>query len=359
MRIIGSIAKNNFKPQTVIPDWASNNFWLNVDGEIEILIVPSPQLRKLYQSKKDELKLLCDVTDWRGEKKENIRFLATTYMICNLVLGIIDRQKAVEDKVAGKPANDGLQRQHWIPECYLKSFAEKGLIRKVECNDLEFSLEDISKIEDSKKVNRTVSIKSDEFCEPAYAKGEMYDPYYEIFLSKCEGDYALIAKDSSHIDTLWDFLVLSSFFWVLRCRTKEMKEINHSAWQNKQKVLLGLIPEVISGMEIIRIDPKESLSNAVESNVEGKFPLPFSQHPIYNMREKFNPSLWAIFTPECLLWFRYKKSKHKEKHIDNLVPSVINHLIGNSTTRDLYFRPSDNPWFIVTDYRGKYFINFI
>jgi hypothetical protein len=158
-------------------------------------------------------------------------------------------------------------------------------------------------------------------------------------LSKVEGDYAAVCKDKTHVETLWEFIVLTTFFFILRCRTKEMKDLLHPTWQFQKELLIDTIPEIISELEIIRLGVEDILSPE-----ESDKRLPFTQHPVFTVRERWKVSLWALYTPECVIWFRNRKSRYRVKNLWKFSQAMVFSLIGDETTRDLYFNPSDIPW---------------
>lgn len=333
------------KHKSRLPEWVSDRFWIKEDGTLVIIVPCSPEEKERFQNKKAELKQLCYEWNvgWHSINPNDMKLLIQSYIICNLALGMIEQQLAQLQKAKGgngSSANDGNHRQHWIPECYMAPFSEDGNTRKIS-RDLiaNFSRKDIQRLKDTGRIGKVITTKHPDFCEPKSLHGEMYEHYYELFLSKVEGDYSKIPQNLDYAETLWEFIVLSSFFFILRCRTKEMKDSLHPTWRYRKELLLETIPQIISEMEIVRLGVEDVLPE------EGRHKtFPFTQHPVLTVREKRKVSLWGIYTPECIIWFRNKRSKYKVRNLWKFSQEILFSLIGDETTRDLYFKPSDIPW---------------
>lgn len=331
----------------VLPEWASNHFQVDENNELEIRLILDKEGRDFFQSKKDDMRcILSDNKNWANLPEEELKSEIQSYIICNLALGLIDKTNASIAKEQGrlKNGNDGTGRQHWIPECYLRSFAENGQIRKVK-KDLISELA-LGKLEyaKKKKPGSLVGIGGVEFCESKSEAGKMYDPHYELFLAKLESDFALISKSSHSARSLWDFIVLSSFFLVLRVRTKEMRDSFHPSWMAKEALLLDVIPGVASHMEILSLHPKSIIPESVQKSIGKNISFPFTQHPIHTESADGDLSLWCIYTPDCLLWLRNKNSNVSKNNFVHYSRLSLVEIFENSKEASLYFRPSDPLW---------------
>lgn len=334
----------------ILPEWVSPYMQINEFNEFDVSLSLAGEDKRFFTKKKNELEDYCStIKEINNLPKEDLKTLVQSYIICNLALGSMESANALNKKKAGEnlSGNDGTGRQHWIPECYLKSFAKNGNIRKLP-KDFITNSQSNEYLYSNKKFGKLVSIKSTEFCEEENNKGKMYDPYYELFLSKIESDFAFIsANRSSHrpVENLWDFIVITTFFFVLNSRTKEMKDTQRYIWNAKHALLLDVIPSVIAGVEVYSFSPKSIIPKDIQKQLGKDMKFPFNQHPMWSYVEQDGKvSLWCIYKPDSLLWLRNKESKDPVKNSELFYSLKILSILGDNDTKALYFHPDHTIW---------------
>lgn len=335
-----------------VPDWAISFFTLQNDGNITLTLstIPSQmeEEKAFLEKTKATLKLQYQELSYFNIEPSKIKEYARNYILCNLALGCNSQLRASERKRNGEEkANDGTNRQHWIPECYLDAFAPHGQVRKIAKGTLDkLPLGPLAP--ESKKKNKDIGIKIDvknfDFCETKYAHGELYDPWFELVLSKIEEDYGQLEKTSKPVKNLWDFIALTTFFLVFHLRTKEQSQLNSRLWAEKHNFLIEFIPSVISELEVYGYTPP-TIFNSLPS-FRKKAKLPFNQHPIImEPEEGLIFSLWCVYTPECFLWFRHKNSKYSIRGDDNqFFLKRLFKTLGNNRDKALYFPVDTDVW---------------
>lgn len=328
-----------------IPYWARKYF--SVEGDIFRARLSISQRDYFADMKKNYKTEYLSIQDWSDLSEDEIKYCARNYILCNFALGVIDQEKGAINKANGDfRANDGLNRQHWIPECYMKPFAKDNEVRKIE-KGLLTKLNQTSIENWPKKIGRMTGLNSSEFRETTKAKGKLYSPDYELILSKLEGDYAELEKSSAPIKNLWDFIVISIFFVVFSLRTKERFD-NHSAdWTSQKGLLLDIIPGLVSRFDVMTYEWKDVFPDA--DREKGTFGFPFNQHPLFEERESQEDfSYWAIYTPNCLLWLRSKHSMNGPVPEDQsfLQHKLLAILKGNDN-KTWYFHP-DHDFFDIS-----------
>lgn len=321
----------------ILPRWTRN--YMTIQGDdINIKIPSLGDDPDFFRKKKKALqKFSMSNTDWSDKSSSDMKSFIQDYILCNVVLGFTDKTKAsnANRKAVKKSANEGNGRQHWIPESYMNRFAEKNHVRKVP--KIIFS-----KVSGKDTIQPELKpISGEEFRETKRTKGKLYDPHYELFLSKIENDYSLLNDQFYKQPSLWDFIVSASFLLILDSRTTHTQKQNNAKWNMKVGMLIDVLPELVSEMEILHYCPEDFIaSDLVESGIK----LPFTQHPILSFHEGPDSlwvSFWAIYSPECLLFFRNKNSglKNTRKEVAKAFQALI-----NADKDNLYFRPSDPIW---------------
>lgn len=322
----------------ILPEW-SDPYMKIENNELQINLDISGEDKKFFTAKKEKIKYDCSkIKNWSHFSDKEMKILAQEYILCNLALATLEVTNARIAKENGtKPnGNDGTGRQHWLPECYIKSFSHNGMIKRIKKSDLSDEYLRTQKNNKKPRIGKLVNIKSDDFCESEKNRGKFYNPNYEIFLSKIESDYGSIDKNVFLNVSLWDFLVLSIFFLILKSRTLEMRETNHPIWHVKEASLVDVIPGIFSKIEMRMIHIKTVIPEELQKDSGNRVFLPFVQHPIYGN----NKSLWCIFTPECLLWFVNKDFyKNKSNYPADFYTFQLTNILGNDDDRFLYFNP--------------------
>ena len=313
----------------IIPEWISPYLSI-VDDDFLMKIKYSD--RSFFADRMENLRNRCKTFTPRGLSLEARKTLVREYILCILALAMIDQSKAELQVAEGLPANDGRNRQHWIPECYLKEFAENKKLIKVGVgyfSSPEIRLELVA----------PVGLKHPDFCEPKAEKGLLYSPLFEIILSKIETHYAELDK-SRIANNYWEVLVLTVFFLIFQIRTKQQFIANHPAWEVKESLLMDVIPSFASELEPIFYPL--NLFPDINTNIK----MPISQHPLFLERESEQAfSLWCIYTANSLIELRHKDRKDvfNGKNGDYII-NRLRHLIGNNDLNPLYFSPSSPLW---------------
>lgn len=349
--------ENSLSIDEVLPIWARPYFALVItpSGEVRIKFNCSthyPETRdiqRIYfaEIKKALRKELEVIADWHDIDPDTMRVYAQKYTLCNLALGMIDQKKAALAKQDGtKPdGNDGTNRQHWVPELYLKQFAKNKRIQKF-----------------NKITGQVVPVKllDEDFVEKEDDKGNFYLPQYEIILSHIETDYGFLIKhkvineSDKIIHNAWDFLVAACFFLTFEHRTNGKRDTKHPEWNRQIDSLFLEIPYTIARVRAFQIIPTYNLEIKNENEeVEQvhSFRMPFTQHPILKEVEYLDGgkrifSFWGIHSPDILLWFRNIDSNYGLTQPYDFGHKRIMAMLSNESTNFLYFHPDDAIWAI-------------
>lgn len=99
---------------------------------------------------------------------------------------------------------------------------------------------------------------------------------------------------------------------------------------NQEKLILGVFPKLIANLEVISIEPAMK--------------LPFTQHPIWVESGINDFSLWAISSPNQLLWFQHKESQYTNDESDDFFLQRVCAILNNTTSKNLYFHPKHPVW---------------
>lgn len=322
----------------IIPDWASPYFYI-ADEELHENF--SYNDRRIFHDRKKSFKAEYEsIIDWAHLSSLEIEERVRNYILCCLALGSIDQAQASLLISQGKYANDGTNRQHWIPECYLKEFSENGKIRKIDTD--YFHGPSLARTDH----NRLISIKSSDFCETPQEKGLLYAPLLEITLSKIEGDYSALDKSGQPVQNLWDFIVLSVFFLVFHLRTKQQLLWGHPAWNSKESLLIVSIPQYVSELNVVFYNIELSGLNPNE-----KCLLPFNQHPlvIEALPDEQGFSMWCVYTPTIFLGFIHKNAHHIDTGNFDFMLFRLGQTIGNKASKYLYYHPRSEIWRIAPE----------
>lgn len=339
-----------------IPEWCSKYIVQHkdsVDFNVEISDF------HFFEERKRNLESKCNsIMNYSYISQEEMETVSREYILCMIFLGLIDHKKAVENiKNGDKSANDGTNRQHWIPRCYLLEFAENGAIHKIEPGKIDtLTFINENRFDDHKtrnftippqsKIHKNIGLNDIDFCEAKERKGIFYSSYFEIILSKIEGDFRKIPKDARKIENLWHFLVLSTFFLTFSLRTLWKKENGYAGWNRQESLLYYSIPEIVTEFDLLTFAPQSAIPSSIRKRFGGNMNFPFNEHPIYEELENDNIlSLWAIYTPDCFLWFRNKKSKINTNNINTkLLANKLHHTLGDNSEKSLYFKPNSLFW---------------
>lgn len=239
-------------------------------------------------------------------------------------------------------------------KAWVKYIPNLGLrVKKIPKHTIGSFDNNFEKIKESSEL---IPLTSPDFRDRKTAKGKFYTPQFELILSKLEGDYDTLSKTAKPVRSLWDFLTLTTFFLVFAKRTKEFKEANvpvSKLSKSGKKVLIdftpGLvrdIPKAISNLEVYSYCSQSLLPNAYKkkAKLSKKHEFPFNQHPIYEERELAELSLvssyWCVYTPDCLLWLRDKRSKYNPRNLNtDSFTYRLTKALGDNDLKDFYFHP--------------------
>lgn len=371
--------------QMIIPPKLSEYFRIQ-DDQVVFTIPENADSSFFTQYKDDLYQKWSAISDWSNLSQQDIKEAAREYALCNFALGAIAKEKAeqtitqkrLEAKTAVADAlatiltirseldvkplslssiqtlidnveqsllqstkataqaegvNDGLNRQHWIPECYMNPFTKNNEMLKVS----KGSIRNAQKQGGSKKVGFKLNKKDLDFREEEANKGQTYGPEFELILSKFETDYSKLNKNADPINSFWDFIVLTTFFVIFYNRTKMKKISNSPVWNIQLHSLVDIVPSMVSELQVECFSPEKILGKGTEIT------FPFSQQPVHVDEDGDNSySFWAVYSPTCLIWFKNNKSVVTNKHQFFLVDRLLG-TIGNNDSSDLYFHPDTVP----------------
>lgn len=325
-----------------IPTWANQYFFIQNSQLMFRFPNLEPDLVKARRYFRDVKKIfrerLSGMEAYNPYPTDLLVEYATTYLLCNLGMGYMDYQLRI---LRGGSTSS---RQHWIPKTYLESFEDKGLVRKIDSQiesnvsvtKLIITPELLAEVSSnfanpkSSKLRGLISTSSKDFCEEKENRGTLYPHHFEYILSKIEADYSVLDKQSHPVKTVWDSIVIMSFFLIFSTRVKEKFQIQHPSWANQEKLMLELFPRLIANLEVI--------------SIETPINLPFTQHPLWVETEPNDFSVWSIYTPNRLLWFRHVESKYTNDQNDEFFLRKICAVLNNTTSKNLYFHPEHPVW---------------